>query len=89
MLASLRRKVGMIIGPSAPAKSLPPPSITNAMVVPQACTDPVAGQQQPFTMQELGFAWMGDRNVFNPGVIPVWLQEQVCLDRFYMEVTFC
>jgi len=36
--------------------------------------------QQPFTMEELGFAWPTERGVFSPSIVPVWLQEQSLTD---------
>ena len=80
MLANLRRKVGMITSSNSSVPSMPPPSITEGMVVPQTYMDHPATGKQPFTMEELGFAWPSDRGALNPSTIPVWLQEQVCAD---------
>lgn len=52
----------------------PPSSMLESMVVSPTFADPA---QQPFTMEELGFAWPTERGVFSPSIVPVWLQEQV------------
>jgi hypothetical protein len=80
MLANLRRKVGMITSSNSSVPSMPPPSITEGMVVPQTYMDHPATGKQPFTMEELGFAWPSDRGALNPSTIPVWLQEQSLTD---------
>ncbi|KAG8214039.1 hypothetical protein J3R82DRAFT_10795 [Butyriboletus roseoflavus] len=76
MLANLRRKVGMLPGIAAPIQNLPPPLLPEGMVGPYVDT-PAMGPP-PLTMEELGFSWPGDRSIFNPSTIPVWIQEQVC-----------
>jgi hypothetical protein len=78
MLANLRRKVGMITGKNTPVPTMPPPPIPDNMVVSATFADPGTGQQ-PFTMEELGFAWPNERGIFSPSAIPVWLQEQVSI----------
>jgi hypothetical protein len=80
MLANLRRKVGMITGVSTPAPNMPPPTAAESMIVSPTFVHPSTGQQ-PFTMEELGFLWPGDRGIFRPSAIPIWLQEQVSLWR--------
>lgn len=81
MLANLRRKVGMA-HPSSSLNMPPPSSMLEGMVVsPTFGADPNHNQgQQPFTLEELGFAWPTERGVFSPSIVPVWLQEQVCCD---------
>jgi len=79
MLANLRRKVGMLTGINTPAPTMPPPTIAESMVVSPTFADPDTGQQ-PFTMEELGFAWPSDRGIFSPSAIPLWLQEQSLTD---------
>jgi hypothetical protein len=76
MLASLRRKIGVITDSNAPVSSTSPPSsIAGGMAAQQGSSE--YGGSQPFTVQELGFAYPSDRAVFSPNAIPVWLQEQV------------
>jgi hypothetical protein len=76
MLANLRRKVGMIPGVAAPIQNIPPP-LPEGMVGSYVDTQAVP---PPFTMEELGFAWPGDRGVFSPSAIPLWIQEQSLTD---------
>lgn len=76
MLANLRRKVGMLPGIAAPIQNLPPPLLPEGMVGPYV--DAHAVGPPPLTMEELGFSWPGDRGMFNPSTIPIWIQEQVC-----------
>ena len=78
MLANLRRKVGMITGKNTPVPTMPPPPIAENMIVSPTFADLNTGQQ-PFTMEELGFAWPSERGIFSPSAIPVWLQEQVSI----------
>jgi hypothetical protein len=81
MLANLRRKVGMIAGLGAPITSIPPSSMADGMVVPAPGSYVDAtGAPVPFTMEELGFAWPGDRATFSPSAIPLWLQEKSLTD---------
>ncbi|KAF9227235.1 hypothetical protein BS17DRAFT_775134 [Gyrodon lividus] len=77
MLANLRRKVGMIPGIAAPIQNLPPPPLPEGMVGPYVDTQAVP---PPFTMEELGFSWPGDRGMFSPSAIPLWIQEQSLTD---------
>lgn len=77
MLANLRRKVGMITGGNTPVPTMPLPTIAESMIV--SPTFEVGAGPQPFTMEELGFAWPSDRGIFSPSAIPLWLQEQVCV----------
>lgn len=76
MLANLRRKIGMVPGVGAPIQNLPPPLLPEGMVGPYV--DAHAVGPPPLTMEELGFSWPGDRGMFNPSTIPVWIREQVC-----------
>ncbi|KAG5651169.1 hypothetical protein H0H81_009633 [Sphagnurus paluster] len=75
MLANLRRKVGMVGGMNTPAPTMPPPSFAQEMIVSPTFVDP--NMPPPFTMEELGFVWPNNQNIFSPSAIPVWLQEQV------------
>jgi hypothetical protein len=76
MLANLRRKIGMVTGKNTPVSTMPPPPIAENMIVSSTFIDTDTGQQ-PFTMEELGFAWPIERGIFSPSAIPVWLQEKV------------
>jgi len=80
MLANLRRKVGIGSGINTPAPAMmPPPAFAENMIVsPTTLVDPAL--PQPFTMEELGFFWPGERGIFSPSAIPVWLQEQSLTD---------
>jgi len=69
----------MLTGINTPAPTMPPPTIAESMVVSPTFADPDTGQQ-PFTMEELGFAWPSDRGIFSPSAIPLWLQEQSLTD---------
>ncbi|KAI0793208.1 hypothetical protein C8Q75DRAFT_712840 [Abortiporus biennis] len=80
MLANLRRKVGLASGGATPLTggggqnemmAPTPPYLDPSIVGP--------GPPPPFTMEELGMAWAGDRN-FSPSAIPLWLQEQSLTD---------
>jgi len=84
MLANLRRKVGMGIG--IPAPSIPPPAFFENMLVSPSFADPT--MPQPITMEELGFVWPADRGIVSPAAIPVWLQEQVGVDRRKVALSF-
>lgn len=80
MLANLRRKVGMIAGLSAPMTTMSPPTLNDGIVAhgPGPYVDPSGSM--PFTMEELGFAWPGERATFSPSAIPMWLQEKNLTD---------
>ncbi|KAH0827973.1 hypothetical protein J3R83DRAFT_3612 [Lanmaoa asiatica] len=78
MIANLRRKVGMHPGIAAPIQNLPPPLLPEGMVGPYVDTHAMG--PPPLTMEELGFSWPGDRGMFNPSTIPVWIQEQSLTD---------
>jgi hypothetical protein len=70
MLASVRRKTGIMGGMSNSVPSMP-----EGVMVPPAA--PFVSPGQPFTMEELGLAWPSDRVIIHPSSIPLWLQEQV------------
>jgi hypothetical protein len=78
MLANLRRKIGLTAAaaPAAMPQVMPLPASAEGMVVPATLVEP--GVPQPFTLEELGFAWPSERGIFSPSAIPLWLQEQVC-----------
>lgn len=80
MLANLRRKVGMIAGLSTPMTTMSPPTLNDGIVAhgPGPYVDPSGSM--PFTMEELGFAWPGERATFSPSAIPMWLQEKNLTD---------
>ncbi|KAF8893354.1 hypothetical protein BD779DRAFT_1505746 [Infundibulicybe gibba] len=79
MLANLRRKVGMASGLNTPNPTLPPPPFAENMLTSTTFIDPA--MPPPFTMEELGFVWpSGDRGIFSPSAIPLWLQEQSLTD---------
>lgn len=78
MLANLRRKVGLATGVNTPVPVMPPPTLAENMIVSPTFTHS-PNDQQPFTMEELGFVWPSDKGIFSPSAIPVWLQEQVCV----------
>ncbi|TFK75445.1 hypothetical protein BDN72DRAFT_885878 [Pluteus cervinus] len=80
MLANLRRKVGLGNGLDTPAPTMPPPSFAENMIVSHSPTYVDPTLPAPLTMEELGFAWPGDRGFFSPSAIPVWLQEQSLTD---------
>ncbi|KIY69570.1 hypothetical protein CYLTODRAFT_478725 [Cylindrobasidium torrendii FP15055 ss-10] len=77
MLANLRRKVGLA-AIHAPAPIVPPPGFADMIVSPPYHADP--SMPQPFTMEELGFAWPQGGGVVSPAAVPVWLQEQSLAD---------
>lgn len=77
MLANLRRKVGMITGMNTPVPTVPLPTTAEDMIV--SPTFEVGAGPQPFTKEELGFAWPSEQGIFSPTAIPLWLQEQVCV----------
>jgi len=78
MLANIRRQIRN--GISTPAPTLPPPSLAENMIVSPPTTFHDPAMPAPFSMEELGFIWPNDRGFFSPSAIPLWLQEQVCLD---------
>jgi hypothetical protein len=81
MLANLRRKVGMFAGLSTPMTSMAPPTLADGTVAPALGSyDDPTGTSEPFTMEELGFAWPNDRATFSPSTIPLWLQEKSLTD---------
>lgn len=86
MLSNLRRKVGMGSGINTPMPTMMPPPGVADMVVSPTFIDP--SMPAPFTMEELGFAWPGDRGIVSPSVIPVWLQEQVRAFPPYVPLPF-
>ncbi|KAJ8519957.1 hypothetical protein ONZ45_g3167 [Pleurotus djamor] len=54
------------------ASAMAPPPFADGMLVPA-----------PFSVEELGMLWpddRGDRSIFNPSTIPLWLQEQSLTD---------
>ena len=65
----------MLPGMAAPIQNLPPPLLPEGMVGPYVDTHAMG--QAPLTMEELGFSWPGDRGMFNPSTIPLWIREQV------------
>ncbi|KZT29220.1 hypothetical protein NEOLEDRAFT_1057246 [Neolentinus lepideus HHB14362 ss-1] len=83
MLANLRRKMGLTIGPPHSPAAMPVPPSAEGMFVSSNFIDPTI-MPQPFTMEELGFAWPAgngsDRGVFSPSAIPPWLREQSLTD---------
>ncbi|EPQ57029.1 hypothetical protein GLOTRDRAFT_120398 [Gloeophyllum trabeum ATCC 11539] len=84
MLANLRRKLGLTMGPPPPQSAVPPPAGAEGMFISSNYVDPTI-MPQPFTMEELGFAWPAgngptDRGVFSPSAIPPWLREQSLTD---------
>jgi hypothetical protein len=78
MLANLRRKMGLNSDINTPVPNMPPPSFAEGMLRSPTFNDP--DMPPPFTMEELGFVWSGDRGIFSPSAIPLWLREQVCLE---------
>ena len=76
MLANLRRKVGLSTsGISTPMQHMLAPG-SEPIMLPNPIGEPSI-IAQPFTVEELGFAWSA--NVVSPAEIPLWLQEQVSL----------
>jgi len=75
----------MTPGSAASVSAMPPPPSAESMFISSNYVDPAA-MPAPFTMEELGFAWLaangagGDRGVFSPSAIPVWLREQSLTD---------
>jgi hypothetical protein len=80
MLANLRRKVGMIAGLNAPMTIMSPPTLNDGIVAygPGPYVDPPGFM--PFTMEELGFAWPGERAPFHLSAVPTRLQEKNLTD---------
>jgi len=77
MLANLRRKVGLpTSGMNTPMQHMLAPS-SEPIVLPNPPVGDPSNITQPFTMEELGFAWSA--NSVSPAEIPLWLQEQVSL----------
>ncbi|EIN12012.1 hypothetical protein PUNSTDRAFT_83912 [Punctularia strigosozonata HHB-11173 SS5] len=81
MLANLRRKIGLSTAAPPPPMQhvMPLPASAEGMVVPATFVDP-GTVPQPFTLEELGFAWPPERGIFSPSAIPLWLQEQSLTD---------
>lgn len=72
MLANLRRKVGLT--PSGLPSLMSGPHGADVIMAPYI--DPSIVPPPQFTGEELG-TWSGDRGMFSPSAIPLWLQEQV------------